>query len=93
MLDINQHYLELKLFLEEVKLCPDIILRMNVAAVFKSEVQLYNSSKINHCNSLGQQVFIQDYLRNAMVLYLNYRGTWCYRNERKTLHLCKEQPS
>ena len=50
MLDMNQHYLELKLFLEEVELCPDIILKMNVA-VFKSEVQLYNSGKINHCNN------------------------------------------
>ena len=54
VLDMNQHYLELKLFLEEVELRPDIILKMNVA-VFKSEVQLYNSSKTNHRNSSGSE--------------------------------------
>ena len=52
VLNMNQHYLELKLFLEEVLLRPDIIFKMNVA-VFTSEVQLYNSSKIDHCNSSG----------------------------------------
>lgn len=49
VLDMNHHYLELRLFLEEVEQHPDTVLRMDVT-VFKSEARLYDStnSKTNH---------------------------------------------
>ena len=46
-LDMNQHYLELKLFLEEIEQHPDIMLNSSIQ-VFKSEARLYADCKINH---------------------------------------------
>ena len=45
--DMKQHYLELKLFLEEVEECPAIVLN-RYHPVFPSEPRLYNDSKFNH---------------------------------------------
>ena len=45
---MNQHYLELKLFLEEIEQHPDIMLNSSIQ-VFKSEARLYADCKINHC--------------------------------------------
>lgn len=42
--DMKQHYLELKLFLEEVEECPAIVLN-RYHPVFPSEPRLYNDSK------------------------------------------------
>ena len=47
-LDMNQHYLELLVFLQEVKSHPEVVLD-NKSRVFVSEERLYgNDKKINH---------------------------------------------
>ena len=48
VLDMNRHYLELQLFLEEVEKYPEIVMDRQYA-VFQSEDRLFgDSKKINH---------------------------------------------
>ena len=48
VLDMNRHYLELQLFLEEVEKYPEIVMDCQYA-VFQSEDRLYgDNNKINH---------------------------------------------
>lgn len=48
VLDMNQHYLELKLFLQEIERDPEIAMNLDYT-VFKSESRLYGPNKeVNH---------------------------------------------
>lgn len=48
VLDMNQHYLELKLFLQEIERDPEIAMNPDYT-VFKSESRLYGTDKgVNH---------------------------------------------
>lgn len=56
VLDVNQHYLELKMYLQEVECDPAIIMDKDYR-VFRSEERLYSNSKqINHRCHLNSQV-------------------------------------
>ena len=56
VLDMNQHYLELKMYLQEVECDPAIVMDKDYR-VFRSEERLYSNSKqINHRCHLNSQV-------------------------------------
>ena len=57
VMDMNVHYLELQVYLQELKIDPELVMDKNYR-VFKSEEKLYGNNKFNHrCHHNSQVVF------------------------------------
>ena len=96
VLDMKNHYFELKLYLNEVKQCPEVVMQKEYH-VFKSEERLYGLDKrVNHrlhesSKVVYEQLFNDNYIDNKILYQLIVSGV-AKMNEKLSSYAVNQLP-